>query len=119
LATSLERRQQGEHFRILDPPSLPVKPYSPDRLKLCAIGLGVGLLLGSLVSAGTEMTDDRLYSEKDLKKLLPLDVISEIPEIATAGEAEKHRKFVLLGRAATGVEFVLILAGFAISYLRG
>ena len=30
LATSLERRQQGEHFRILDPPSLPVKPHSPE-----------------------------------------------------------------------------------------
>ena len=119
LATSLERRQQGEHFRILDPPSLPVKPYSPDRLKLCAIGLGVGLLLGALVSAGTEITDDRLYSENDLKKLLPLDVISEIPEIATAREAEKQRRFALLGWAATGLECVLILAGFAISYLRG
>ena len=61
LATSLERRQQGEHFRILDPPSLPVKPYSPDRLKLSAIGLVVGLVLGAAVGAGAEMMDDRLY----------------------------------------------------------
>ena len=38
MATNLERRQQGEHFRILDPPSLPVKPYFPNRLKLCGIG---------------------------------------------------------------------------------
>ena len=29
MATSMELRQQGEHFRILDPPSLPVKPSSP------------------------------------------------------------------------------------------
>jgi uncharacterized protein involved in exopolysaccharide biosynthesis len=42
LATSLELRQQGEHFRILDPPSLPVKPHSPDRLKLSAFGLILG-----------------------------------------------------------------------------
>jgi succinoglycan biosynthesis transport protein ExoP len=119
LATSLERRQQGEHFRILDPPSLPMKPYSPDRLKLCAIGLAVGLLLGAVVSAGTEITDDCLYSEKDLKKLLPVDVIAEIPEIATARESQKQRKFAVLGWAGAGLEFVLILAGFAISYLRG
>ena len=39
MATSMELRQQGEHFRILDPPSLPVKPSFPNRLKLCGIGL--------------------------------------------------------------------------------
>src|SRR6266849_3730355 len=30
LATSLEQRQQGEQFRILDPPSLPVRPSAPN-----------------------------------------------------------------------------------------
>ena len=30
MATSMELRQQGEHFRILDPPSLPVKPSFPN-----------------------------------------------------------------------------------------
>ena len=65
------------------------------------------------------MIDDRLYSEKELKELLPVDVISEIPNITTAGEEKKQRRFAVLGWAATGLEFVLILAGFAISYLRG
>ena len=119
LATSLERRQQGEHFRILDPPSLPVKPHTPDRFKLCAIGLVVGLVFGVAVSAGAEMIDDRIYSEKDLKKLITVDVISEIPKIATAEEEEKLRRAVFLGRVAAGLEFVLIVAGFAISYFRG
>ena len=72
------------------------------------------------MSVGAEMIDDRLYSEKELKKLLPVDVISEIPGIiTTAGEEKKQRKFAILGWAATGLEFVLILAGFAISYFRG
>lgn len=119
LASSLERRQQGEHFRILDPPSLPVKPYSPGRLKLSAIGLVVGLLLGAAVSVVAERTDDRLYSERELKELLPVDIISEIPNITTAEEEKKQWKFALLGWAATGLEFVLITAGFVISYVRG
>lgn len=119
LATSLERRQQGEHFRILDPPSLPVKPHSPDRLKLSIIGLFVGLLAGVGVSAAAEMVDDRLYSEKQLKDLLPVDVMSEIPMITTLQEEKKKHKFALLGWAATGLEFALILAGFAFSYFRG
>jgi succinoglycan biosynthesis transport protein ExoP len=119
LATSLERRQQGEHFRILDPASLPVKPHSPDRLKLCAIGLVVGLVLGAAVSVGTEMIDDRLYSEEELKKLMPADVIAEIPGIITPREEKKQLRMATLEWVATGLAFMLILAGFTISYLRG
>ena len=119
LATSLERRQQGEHFRILDPPSLPVKPHSPDRFKFGLGGLLVGLVLGTVVSAGAEMIDDRLYDEKELKQLLPVDVISEIPNVVTAKEEKKQQKLAWLGWAVTGLEAVLILAGLAISFLRG
>ncbi|HMJ20496.1 MAG TPA: hypothetical protein VK513_01265 [Terriglobales bacterium] len=119
LATSLERRQQGEHFRILDPPSLPVKPHSPDRLKLSAIGLLVGLVLGAAVSAGAEMIDDRLHGENELKQILPVEVISEIPNITTDREAKKQERIAVLKWAATGLECAMILSGFAVSYLWG
>ena len=46
MATSMEQMQQGERFRMLDPPSLPLKPAFPDRLKFCACGLGFGLAVG-------------------------------------------------------------------------
>lgn len=119
LATSLERRQQGEHFRILDPASLPVKPHSPNRLKLCAIGLVVGLLLGAALSVAAETIDDRLYSEEELKKLMPAEVIAEIPSIITVREEKRQVTTVILEWVATGLAFVMILAGFTISYLRG
>ena len=47
MATSMELLQQGERFRIIDPPSLPLKPDFPNRLKFCGIGLGIGLALGA------------------------------------------------------------------------
>jgi polysaccharide chain length determinant protein (PEP-CTERM system associated) len=119
MATSMELRQQGEHFRILDPPSLPVKPSSPNRFKLCGIGLVVGVLLGAAVSAGTEIMDDRVFSEKDLKERIPTIIISEIPNLATAEEREKQLKSVILRWVAAGVAFAAILAGTAVSYLRG
>ena len=56
----MERLQQGERFRILDPPSLPVKPDFPNRLKFCGIGLFVGLVLGVVVAAAFEMMEGRL-----------------------------------------------------------
>jgi polysaccharide biosynthesis transport protein len=119
MATSMELRQQGEHFRILDPPSLPVKPSFPNRLKLCGIGLVAGILLGAAVSAGTELIDDRLFSEKELKELVPTVVISEIPNLATAEEKEKQLKSVMLGWVAASIAFAVILAGTALSYFRG
>jgi uncharacterized protein involved in exopolysaccharide biosynthesis len=119
LATSLERRQQGEHFRILDPPSLPVKPYSPNRVKLSGIGLLIGLVLGAVGVAGSELIDDRLYSEEELKKLLPVAIISEIPTIVTLQEERAQNKGIWLGRVAAGFVPISILAGTAISYFRG
>ena len=89
MATSMELRQQGEHFRILDPPSLPVKPSFPNRLKLCGIGLAVGVFLGAAVSAGAELIDDRLFSEKELKEMVPITILSEIPNLANAEGKKK------------------------------
>lgn len=119
LATSLERQQQGEHFRVLDPPNLPTKPYSPNRLKLLGIGLVVGVVLGTGLSAATEMADDRVYSDKELKKLLPTDVIVEIPPLATVKEQEQETRQARLRWAAAGAVFASVLVALAVTYLRG
>ena len=119
MATSMELLQQGEHFRMIDPPSLPVKPDFPNRLKFCAAGLGLGIALGGALAGGTEFLDDRLYNEKALKDLLPVTVISEIPAITSPQEERKQDRKVWVGWATAGVVFATILAGSAISYLRG
>jgi succinoglycan biosynthesis transport protein ExoP len=119
MATSMELLQQGEHFQMIDPPSLPLKPDFPNRLKFCGIGLGIGIALGGALAGGTEFLDDRLYSEKALKELIPVNVISEIPPITSPEEEKKQARKLWLGWVAAGVVFATILAGSAISYLRG
>ena len=119
MATSMELLQQGERFRIIDPPSLPVKPDFPNRLKLCVIGLGMGLALGVMVAGASEMIDDRVYDEKELQKLLPVSVISEIPTIPLAADERRERWRIRIGWATAAVVSVAILLGSAISYLHG
>ena len=119
MATSMELRQQGEHFRILDPPSLPTKPDFPNRLRLSGIGLGMGIALGAIFAGGSEFMDDRIHSEKAVKELLPVEVISEIPDFTTPEEERTQQKKLWLVWATTGLVFVTILGGFALSYLRG
>ncbi len=119
MATSMELLQQGEHFRIIDPPSLPVKPSFPDRLKFCVIGLVVGLALGVAVAGVAEQMDDRVYGEKELKALLPVSVVSEIPVITNPAKEKAEQKRVWLGWVTTAFVFATILAGFVTSYLVG
>jgi len=119
MATSMELLQQGEHFQMIDPPSLPMKPDFPNRLKFCAIGLGIGIVLGGAIAGGTEYLDDRLYNEKALKELLPVSVISEIPAIANTDDERRQKTKLWVSWAAAGLVFVTILAGSAISYFRG
>ncbi len=116
MATSMEQMQKGERFRVLDPPSLPLKPDFPNRLKFCGIGLGIGLALGVVVAGGLEFMDDRLHSEKQIKSLLPMNVISEIPEILNLSDERRSKKRMLLGWAMAAIVVVTILAGTAISY---
>jgi polysaccharide biosynthesis transport protein len=118
MATSMELLQQGERFRIIDPPSLPAKPDFPNRLKFCAIGLGLGLALGTCVAAAFEMMDDRIYEERELGILLPVPVISEIPALAVPADKREGRR-LWLGWTTAAVVSVTILLGSALSYLRG
>src|SRR5580704_16087901 len=118
MATSMELLQQGERFRIMDPPSLPQKPEFPNRLKLCGVGLALGLALGAVVAGAFEMTDDRVYNEAEIKGLLPVPVISEIPNIVTADDERVSKRKAWLGWAVAGLVVATILAGSAFSYLR-
>jgi polysaccharide biosynthesis transport protein len=119
MATSMELLQQGERFRVVDAPSLPNKPDFPNRLKFCGMGLGVGMVLGLLVAGGFEMIDDRIYDEKELQKLLPVAVISEIPAIARPEDERRARTRMWLGWAVAAFVSGSILVGSALSYLRG
>ena len=117
MATSMELLQQGERFAVLDPPSLPLKPDFPNRLKFCGVGVGMGLLLGVLVAGGFEFMDDRMHSEKEIRNLVQMMVIAEIPEIVGPSDVESSKRKILLGWGMATVIAVVILAGTAFNYL--
>jgi polysaccharide chain length determinant protein (PEP-CTERM system associated) len=81
MATDLERRQQGEQFRILDPPSLPEKPSYPDRLLFSLGGLGGGLGLGLGLTLLLEWRDQTLRTERDIEVCLQLPTLAVIPSL--------------------------------------
>jgi polysaccharide biosynthesis transport protein len=118
MATSMEQMQQGERFTMQDPPNYPMKPDFPNHLKFCGIGVAVGLLLGIALVGGLEYFDDRMHLGEEIREMLPVAVISEVPEIVTPEDVGHARRRVFLGWATAAVVLITILAGTALSFLR-
>jgi capsular polysaccharide biosynthesis protein len=119
MATNLEKRQQGETFRMIDPPSLPTKPYSPSRFKFACMGLFAGLVLGVVSAGGAEFMDDRIYSEDELKKLLPVEIIGEIPPVVKLNDESKQKRRDMMVGWSSGAVLICMLAGTLFTYLKG
>jgi polysaccharide chain length determinant protein (PEP-CTERM system associated) len=81
VSTELERRQQGEQFRVLDPPSLPQKPTFPNRPVFGLGGLMAGLGIGLSVALLLEARDTSLRTDRDVELLLKLPVLALIPVV--------------------------------------
>jgi uncharacterized protein involved in exopolysaccharide biosynthesis len=119
LATSLEMRQEGAQFRIIDPPSLPDKPQFPDRFKFSLAAIGAGIALAILFGFGAEFLDDRIRGEQALSDATHLPVLAEIPALPTPKELRRAK---LMPWAA--VAFVLLIlvslpAGVVYAYFWG
>jgi succinoglycan biosynthesis transport protein ExoP len=111
LATSLEERQQGEQFRVLDPPSLPDRPSSPNHLLFSLAGLLVGLAVGTVLTAFLEIANVRVRQEKDLEEVVPLKVLIGIPHLDAPGEDRTRALFRRMEFGALMVMAILVLVG--------
>lgn len=79
MATNLEQRQEGEQFRVLDPPSLPDKPSSPKKPVILGGGFGGGLALGAGILLLIALNDRSIYTEHDVESCLKMPVLASIP----------------------------------------
>lgn len=66
MATDLEKRQEGEQFRMVDEANLPDAPFSPKRSLFLFSGAGFGIVLGLLIVGLLEYKDTSLRSERDV-----------------------------------------------------
>lgn len=81
MATSLQRRQQGEQFSLMDAANLPDSPAFPKRPVFGAAGAFVGLLLGILISALLEYRNTAIRTEDDVYAFLQLNTLIAIEQV--------------------------------------
>jgi protein tyrosine kinase modulator len=107
LASNLEKHQEGEQFRILDPASLPEKPNEPSRAEIILIGWGAGLVLGLGLTVLRELTDKTLRNEKDVTESTELPVLVRIPVLQTPRETARRQRYRRLELAVVTVLAVI------------
>lgn len=119
LATNLEQRQQGQQFRILDPPNLPNKPSAPNHLLLSLGGLLAGAVLGIGLAAFLELSNALVRQEKDLEGLIPTRVLVGIPHLKVPGEDRTRTMVRRLEIGAFAVMALLLAAGNLYALYKG
>ena len=87
LATNLEKRQEGQQFRLADPPNLPTRPSQPKRLKISLIALFAGLVVGCAFSFLAEIKNLALHTESDARSLA-LPIVIGVPRFFTPAEVQ-------------------------------
>jgi polysaccharide chain length determinant protein (PEP-CTERM system associated) len=87
MATDLEHQQEGEQFRVLDPPSLPGAPSFPNRKYFAAGGLGGGFALALAIMYLIALLDKSMHTERDVEVCLNLSVLTTVPvlDVPTGG----------------------------------
>lgn len=88
MATNLAHQQEGEQFRVLDPPSLPANPSFPNMPKFAGGGLAAGLALGLGLLYLLMLMDQTFHTERDVEICLKLPVLTTIPLLEISGSSE-------------------------------
>lgn len=86
LATSLEKQQAGQQFRLVDAPSLPTVPTSPKRVKISIAGLAAGVFLGLALAFFADGRDRSYHTEHDVRQRFPAPLVVGIPLLLTRSE---------------------------------
>jgi uncharacterized protein involved in exopolysaccharide biosynthesis len=103
MAADLEKKQQAEHFTILDLAQVPEKPFKPKR--------GLMLLAAFLAALATslglaylkDMLNGTVKFERELKSMLPANVplLAVVPQLQAASDRRSAVRFAVIAVVIT------------------
>ena len=111
LAVSMERKQKGEQFRLLDPARVPVRPFKPDIRRILLMSVALGLGLGCGLAYLVEIMDTSYKTPEEVEKELQLPVLVSMPIRYTQRELKSIKRKKVLAFASVAVGFILSATG--------
>jgi polysaccharide chain length determinant protein (PEP-CTERM system associated) len=115
IAVSMEKKQKGEQFRVIDPAKVPTVPVKPDMRKIFVMVLALGLGLGGGMGYLMEMMDTSYKSPDEVEKELEVPVLVSIPIRLTERQIKRKRMKEVLKAASIAIGFVVSAMGIVIT----
>lgn len=119
LTANLEEQQGGQHFRLIEPPTLPAFPSGPKRLKISLGAAGAGIGLGIALAFLMELRDRSFRTEKEVQKHFKAPLVVGVPFLQTPAEERRHKWRVALEWIAGCAMLIVTLAAEFYVYSRG
>ncbi|HEY2384050.1 MAG TPA: hypothetical protein VGK48_22980 [Terriglobia bacterium] len=105
LSESLESKQKGSQFIIVDPANYPLDPDKPNKTAVFLAACVFSLLASMAFAAGIDIARQKVWTHSQIEALWGLPVLVEIPEILTDSDlaAVRVRNFKALVASMAGV----------------
>ena len=114
---SLETEFKGEHYSVIEPPEVPLKPIAPNRRLLMLVGLMISAVGGLGTAAVAEALDQTVANPRHLTAITGAVPLVVIPYMDTAADRQKSRKtsaFVAAGAIAVLAVALLAVNEFVV-----
>lgn len=116
IAENLESENKAERFSMLEPPIFPDKPIKPNRKKIIALGIFLGLASAIALVTLLETLDKRIRGVESLTALINMRPLVIVPYITTQVELKRKKyliKYVLAAIVALTL-LLLVIIHFAV-----
>jgi len=119
IAKAVQAADVGNPVILLEPPQVPLSPYAPDKNRILALAIGMGLALGLAAAVVAEYFDLTLKSPEQIEAALGVPILGTVPRMQATvleemGTARRRRVRFLV---ASGILVGLALAASTYWYL--
>jgi uncharacterized protein involved in exopolysaccharide biosynthesis len=113
LGENLEKGQHSERLEVIEQPTTPQKPVSPNRPKIFAAVFALALMAGGAMVFAAEMLNQSIRRSADLFALIDRQMVVTIPYIATRAETKRRTRKT---KGTFGLIAVAALAGIVLLF---
>ncbi|MBA3562410.1 MAG: lipopolysaccharide biosynthesis protein [Gammaproteobacteria bacterium] len=111
LSASLESSDKGERFALVEPPTVPTAPVSPNRMALLILGFVLAAGMGMGIAAIVEAMDSSVRGAKDVFRLFDMPPLASIPYVENHADVRRRvgRNIITAGVAAFSIAVVAVI----------
>ena len=88
----LQASKEGTHYRIIDPPRIPLKPFKPNKPLIALVGLFLGTVTGIGLVLATEFLDKSFIDVEEAKEYLGMSLFGAISKINTPESLRREKE---------------------------